>query len=82
MLNHIGKVYLFVLILVQTSLWAQNSGRITNGFNVENFPQVSFVYHDYNPDVLNNLDFRDLKENGESRDFDFEVLPANNQQES
>lgn len=71
-----------MLILVQINAWAQSSGAITNGFNTESFPQISFIYHDYNPDILKKSDFRDLKENGILREFNsFEVLPANNLQE-
>lgn len=55
---------------------AQHTGKIENGFNVENFPEVSFIYHSYNPDVLNESNFWHLKEAGSNREFTIETLPA------
>ncbi len=63
-------------LLLTTNLFAQQTGKIKNGFNVENFPEVSFIYHSYNPDVLNKSDFWHLKEAGSNRDFTIEELPV------
>lgn len=68
----IGLLSLFLI----TNLSAQQTGKIENGFNVENFPEVSFIYHSYNPDVLDKSNFWYLKEAGCNREFDIEILPA------
>lgn len=68
----IGLLSLFITI----NLLAQHTGKIENGFNVENYPEVSFVYHSYNPEVLDRSDFWHLKEAGNNREFIIEVLPA------
>lgn len=63
-------------LLMTTNLMAQHTGKIKNGFNVENFPKVSFVYHSYNPDVLAKSNFWYLKEAGRNREFTIEAIPA------
>jgi len=63
-------------LLLTTNLFAQQTGKIENGFNVENFPEVSFIYHSYNPDVLEKSNFWHLKEAGSNREFNIEELPA------
>lgn len=51
----------------------EQSGR----FDVENFPKVSYIYHDYNPEKLKRSDFRNLKENDNICDFDFRIISKN-----
>lgn len=55
---------------------AQQSGKISNGFNLDKFPEVSFVYHSYSPEVLDKSNFWCLKEAGSNREFTIEALPA------
>lgn len=57
------------------NLLGQQTGKIENGFNTDNFPNVSFVYHSYDPSVLEKSDIWYLKESGNSKDFSFEKLP-------
>lgn len=52
---------------------AQQSGKIANGFNLDEFPEVSFVYHSYNPDTLKASAFWHIKEAGSNRDFKVEL---------
>ncbi len=72
------KIWITCLLslLLTTYLSAQQTGRIENGFNVENYPKVSFVYHSHNPEVLDKSNFWHLKEAGDNREFSIEVLPA------
>lgn len=59
-----------------TNLLAQQTGKIENGFNIDNFPEISFIYHSYNPDALVQSNFWHLKEAGKNKDFNVEELPA------
>ncbi len=72
------KLTLISLILLTGSVnvVAQHIGRIENGFNLESFPEVSFIYHSYNPDILDVSHFWHLKESGINRDFEVEHLSA------
>lgn len=67
-------------LLVATSVWAQQTGKIEGEFNVDGFPEVSFIYHSYNPDLLHKSDFWYLKESGNNREFNVIEQPvvANN----
>ncbi len=73
-------IILLVLLslLLTTNLFAQQTGRIENGFNVGCYPEVSFTYHSFNPDILEKKDFWHLKESGVNREFNVELLPAVN----
>lgn len=62
-------------VILAISVFAQKPGEITNGFNLQNFPEVSFVYHSYNPEVLKKSNFWYLKETGKNREFSVEKLP-------
>lgn len=64
-------------MLSTINLFAQQAGKIVNGFNVENFPEVSFIYHSYNPEVLDKSNFWYLKEASNNKEFNIEALPAN-----
>ena len=61
-------------VLLATNILAQKTGIIEDGFDVKDFPEVSFIYHSYNPDVLNKSNFWHLKEAGNNRDFKVEKL--------
>ncbi len=63
-------------LILTTNLFAQQTGKIEDGFNVDDYPKVSFIYHSYNPDVLDKSDFWHLKEAGSNRDFTIEELPV------
>ena len=63
-------------LILTTNLFAQQSGKIENGFNVDDYPKVSFIYHSDNPDVLNKSNFWHLKEAGCIKEFGIEKLPA------
>lgn len=62
--------------LLATNLFAQQTGKIENGFNVTDYPKVSFVYHSYKPDVLDKSNFWYLKEAGSNREFQIEEMSA------
>lgn len=63
-------------LFMTTGLFAQQAGKIENGFNTENYPEVSFVYHSFDPSLLDKSNFWYLKEAGVNKDFKVEVLPA------
>lgn len=63
-------------LLLHTNLIAQQIGNIENGFNVDSFPKVSFIYHSYNPDVLDESNFWHLKEGNSIKRFKVEKLSA------
>lgn len=61
---------IFVIAILAISLCVNGQQRETiNGFNMENFPEVSFIYHSNNPEELNETNFLHLKESGYSHDF-------------
>lgn len=70
---NVGIILLF--LCNSFNLLGQQTGKIENGFNTDNFPDVSFVYHSYDPSVLEKSDIWYLKESGSNRDFSFEKLP-------
>ena len=70
-----GLLLCLLSVFLTTNIFAQITGEIEKGFNVHDFPDVSFVYHSYNPTVLNKSNFWHLKEAGENRDFNIEKLP-------
>ena len=70
---NVGIILLF--LCNSFNLLGQQTGKIENGFNTDNFPNVSFVYHSYDPSVLEKSDIWYLKESGSNRDFSFEKLP-------
>lgn len=64
-------------LLMAASLMAQPKGKIKNGFNLDEFPEVSFVYHTNNPDALEKSDFAYLKESGDDVKINnIEILPV------
>lgn len=71
--RNVGVILLF--LSNSFNLLGQQIGKIENGFNTDNFPDVSFVYHSYDPSVLEKSDIWYLKESGSNRDFSFEKLP-------
>lgn len=77
MIKRHNSIWICLLsLLLTTNIYAQQTGKLENGFNVDNYPEVSFVYHSYNPDVLDKSNFWHLKEAGCSRKFSVEILPA------
>lgn len=67
---------LFALIL-PSYLYAQQIGKIENGFNTEYFPEVSFTYHSDNPNLLDKSNFWYLKEADTECQFTIEQTPNN-----
>lgn len=65
-----------ISIFLTSDLYAQKVGKIENGFDVEKYPEVSFVYHSDNPAAYAKADFWYLKESGKGRDFQIEALPV------
>ncbi|MDR0971968.1 MAG: FHA domain-containing protein [Bacteroidales bacterium] len=74
------RILLLWLSLLCLTTQAQDMGAIREGFIVDKFPKVSFMYHNYAPQVLTKSDFQYLKEGGEERNFDLVVLPENHSQ--
>ncbi len=75
MKRHI-KIWIGLLSLfLAADLFAQQTGKIENGFDVRNYPEVSLIYHNDNPDVLDKSDFWYLKEAGRNTEFNVETLP-------
>lgn len=72
-----GEILLALLLLWSGILNAQDSGKIENGFDTDEFPKVSFIYHSYNPEILDKSDFWSLKESGVSVDFKVKRLTQN-----
>lgn len=70
---HCKKWIVLFSFLISSNLLAQHSGVVEDGFNVSDFPKVTFVYHSNNPDVLNRADFWHLKESGKNLDFDIQL---------
>ena len=73
--------YIGILVLslcVSSCLFGQQKGIIKGGLNLDNFPEVSFVYHTNSPDQLDDSDFSSLKESGESRTFTVNRLSNTN----
>ncbi len=72
---------LFVLyILCPLALVSQNQGYMKETFNSENYPEVSFVWHDDGVNILHASDVRYLKENGLQREFAMQqIQPASSE---
>lgn len=60
-----------VLFFLPAGAFAQDNGSYLKDVNVEEFPEVSFVYHCDNPVTLLERDFLKLTENGLQVDFDY-----------
>lgn len=54
---------------------AQNVGIIKDDIDVTNFPEISFVYHNNNPQKLSKSDFDFVKESGHVTNFNITSLP-------
>lgn len=67
---------IFVIAILAISLCGngQTNGKITDGFNLENFPEVSFIYHSNNPEKLSKANILHLKEAGRTCDFRFDYI--------
>lgn len=63
------KIFVIIVLAISLCVNAQNKEGIKNGFNMEYFPEVSFVYHSNNPDKLSESNFWHLKEAGKDVDF-------------
>ena len=70
---HCNNWVVIFCLLITNTLLAQHSGVIKDGFDVSDFPNVTFVYHSNNPDVLNQTDFWHLKESGKNVEFNIQL---------
>lgn len=75
MKRHIKICICLLSLLLAADIFAQQTGKIKNGFDVRNYPEVSLIYHSDNPDVLDKSDFWYLKEAGKSMAFNVETVP-------
>lgn len=75
MKRHIKICICLLSLLLAADIFAQQTGKIKNGFDVRNYPEVSLIYHSDNPDVLDKSDFWYLKEAGKSMTFNVETVP-------
>ena len=67
--------YLLLLsALISLSVFAQD-GELQGLINTDNFPNVSFVWHEYNPEPI-SASFFDLKEDGISVDATVKRIPS------
>jgi len=71
------QILLLCLLLLCLSLQAQIQRGLKNDYDTENFPEISFVWNNANPEVLEHQQFV-LTENDRSIDFKFAVLPKKN----
>lgn len=70
------RCYLFFLsILISLSVFAQD-GNLQGLINTDYFPNVSFVWHEYNPEPVSASAF-DLKEDGIAVDVTVKRIPSN-----
>lgn len=51
-------------------------GTLGGNFNVEEFPLVSFIWHERNPEKLDSIDFQSLYENGERKKISVSEIPV------
>lgn len=70
------KIFVIAILAISLCVNAQQKG-IIDGFNLDNFPEVSFVYHSNNPEKLNKTNFWHLKEAGYNHDFQFSHINKN-----
>ncbi|MCM1177783.1 MAG: FHA domain-containing protein [Clostridium sp.] len=71
----------FALMFYTMLSFAQKDGCIERGFDVGHFPDVTFVYHSYNPDLLDSSSFWSLEEAGEECAFSVRNIPDNHEDE-
>lgn len=70
------KIFVIAILAISLCVNGQQKGKI-DGFNFENFPEVSFVYHSNNPEKFDVADFRYLNEAGSNHYFQLTHI-ANN----
>jgi pSer/pThr/pTyr-binding forkhead associated (FHA) protein len=58
----IKRIWLFLYCILAVTAYAQQ-GTLKGNINTENFPEVSFIWHEYNPDTLSTNQFT-VKEDG------------------
>lgn len=75
------KILTFALlcILCPFAMTAQTEGYMKETFNSDDFPKVSFVWHDDGAELLQESDVRFLKENGMNKPFTMQLLQRNSQ---
>ena len=70
------KAFLLSSVLLFSGMSGLDAqGVLKESFNTDNFPEVSFVWHEYNPEVLDASEFQSLAENGRKLEFSVHNLP-------
>ena len=70
------KAFLLSSVLLFSGMSGLDAqGVLKESFNTDNFPEVSFVWHEYNPEVLDASEFQSLAENGRKLEFSVQNLP-------
>jgi hypothetical protein len=70
-------ILFFSLLFCIVSAHAQTSRGVKDGYNTEKYPEISFVWNEYNPEVKASSQFV-LMENGKKLDFKFSCLSKTN----
>lgn len=71
--------FALLCILCPFAMMAQTEGYMKETFNSDEFPKVSFVWHDDGAELLHENDVRFLKENGMNKPFNMQLLQRNSQ---
>jgi hypothetical protein len=67
-------ILFFSLLFCFFSVHAQTSRGVKGGYNTDKYPEISFVWNEYNPEVKGKAQFM-LMENEKPLDFKFSCLP-------
>ena len=70
-------MWLLCLLSLCLGVQAQVQRGLKSSYNTENFPEISFVWNNANPEILERSQFV-LTENDKNIDFKFAVLPEGN----
>lgn len=68
------RIFVIAILAISLCVNGQTNGKITDGFNLENFPEVSLIYHSNNPEKLSKENILHLKEAGRTCDFRFDYI--------
>lgn len=64
---------LSIFVCLSASLFVSAQETISSGFDLENFPKVSYTWHDNNPEQRDSSEFFDFRENGVATEFTLEI---------
>lgn len=69
--------FLILLLILSLNVFnMQAQGTIGGKFMTDDFPEVSFVWHENNPEKLDLIDFRSFYENGEQKKISVTEIPV------